>query len=239
MKVTLRAVTQPTVIIDNDPTGGITPPMRLMTPDEFIVFCARASSPQNQLNVETAPRLLAYCIKNKHWSIFEQASMTVEIETSRAIAQQILRHRSFSFQEFSQRYATVDKIGDDLFELVELRLKNAAGNRQGSDESNPPALLGALAGEVANVLTYAEDAYRNLLEEGIAPECARMVLPLCTRTRLYMTGTVRSWIHYLEQRCDPHAQKEHRQVAEEIKKIFCQVFPQTAAALDWIGSPAT
>lgn len=227
MKVTLVAVTQPTVV---DPKDG-----SILSAEELITYAARVSSPQNQHNIETAPKLLGFCIRKKHWSVFEQASMTVEIETSLAIATQILRHRSFTFQMFSQRYAAADNLGDDLFEPVELRGKHKDGNRQGSSEN-----IGSLGVEHAaytlderleSLIGDAKDAYKILLANGVAPECARMVLPQCTRTRLYMTGCVRSWIHYLDQRLDNHAQKEHREVAREIKKIFDAEFPNIAKAL--------
>lgn len=229
MKVSLVSITKPTIV---DPRDG-----QPLSAEDLITYCARVSSPQNQLNLETAPRLLAYCIRHRHWSIFEMVSMGVEIETSRAIAQQILRHRSFSFQEFSQRFARVDAIGDDLFEPVELRLKNAGGNRQGSTEPDSPIRLNWCPGVteanaiVSDTLEMLGGLYRELLTQGVAPECARMVLPLCTRTRIYMTGSVRSWIHYFMVRCDSHAQKEHRLIAEAIRDIFTEQFPNIAAAI--------
>lgn len=231
MKVTLISTTQP---VAGTAAG---------TAEDLIVYCARVSNPKNQGNIETGPRLIRYLIDHHHWSPFELASMCVEIETSRAIAQQILRHRSFSFQEFSQRYADVSALGDDLFEPVEIRVKNPGGNRQGSivPDSAPivkdwcpwPGEDVEAGYAVQGVIQVAERGYKKLLEAGVAPESARFVLPLCTRTRLYMTGTVRSWIHYLQIRCDPHTQKEHRLVAEEIKRIFCETFPITTEALGW------
>lgn len=228
MKVTLISVTQPVGNVSE--IAG--------TAEDLIVYCARVSNPKNQGNTETGPRLIRYLIDHHHWSPFELASMCVEIETSRAIAQQILRHRSFSFQEFSQRYADVSAIGDDLFEPVEIRVKNPGGNRQGSLEA--PEVVAEwnggkmeAGGLIQDVQATCDGAYRSLLEAGVAPEVARFVLPLCTRTRLYMTGTVRSWIHYLQIRCDAHTQKEHRLVAEEIKRIFCETFPITTEALGW------
>ncbi len=228
MNVKVVAVTQP-LVVDN---AG-----RQLTAEQFIVYCARVSNPSNQLNVETAPKLLAYCIRNKHWSIFEQASMTVEIVTSRAIAQQILRHVSFRFQEFSQRYAVAME-----FEPVELR-KQGVTNRQGGEELlNPDTDLlvdvdywgmetATATAVVADIVTQCHKVYSQLLDVGVAKECARMILPLCTQTRLYMTGSVRSWIHYLQIRCDPHTQKEHRLIAEAIQQEFRQLFPHTSEAV--------
>lgn len=230
MKVSLVSITSPKIADSRDG--------KPLTAEDLITYCARVSSPQNQLNLETAPRLLAYCIRHRHWSIFEMVSMTVEIETSRAIAQQILRHRSFSFQEFSQRFAPVTKLGGGLFEPVELRLKNPAGNRQGSITTTdlPSVDWNGIAtradAAVDDLLAAADGLYHELLNAGIAPESARMVLPLCTRTRLYMTGTVRSWIHYFMVRCDNHAQKEHRIIAEAIRDIFTEQFPNIAAAIN-------
>lgn len=202
--------------------------------DELIAFCARVSSPQNQTNFETAPKLIAYLIKHKHWSPFEMAGMCVEITTSRAIAQQILRHRSFSFQEFSQRYATAT-----AFEPIELR-RQGTKNRQGGEEVIDPGIINpngtdCIASDaIDRHLIASKYLYDNLIEAGVAKECARFVLPLTTQTTLYMNGTVRSWIHYLEQRLDNHAQKEHRLIAEEIQGIFKEQYPKTSQALGWI-----
>jgi thymidylate synthase (FAD) len=216
MHVKLVAITQSLIRREVEP---LTP----LTPEEHITYCARVSNPNNQLNTDTASKLLGYCIRNKHWSIFEQVNFTVEIRTSRAIAAQILRHRSFTFQEFSQRYAAVGTGS----EPVELRLK-AGSNRQGSGDKVAGEYLSAEAQRAVNT---AEVIYEKLIQGGVAPECARMVLPLCTSTTLYMNGSVRSWIHYLEQRTSSHAQKEHRLVALEIEKIFNQQFPAIAEAL--------
>lgn len=202
--------------------------------DELIAFCARVSSPQNQTNFETAPKLIAYLIKHKHWSPFEMAGMCVEITTSRAIAQQILRHKSFSFQEFSQRYATAT-----AFEPIELR-RQGTKNRQGGEEVIDPGVINpngtdCIASDaIDRHLVASKYLYDNLIEAGVAKECARFVLPLTTQTTLYMNGTVRSWIHYLEQRLDNHAQKEHRLIAEEIQGIFKEQYPKTSQALGWI-----
>ena len=210
MDVKLIAVTKPLV-------EGIN------TADELISYCARVSNPANQLNVETAPRLLRYCVKHGHWSIFETVSMTVEIVTSRAIAAQLLRHRSFTFQEFSQRYAE-----SQTYEITELRTQDAK-NRQGSgvviDDNQ-------LKKNVDNAVLTSFICYKILIESGVSKETARMVLPLCTQTTLYMTGNVRSWIHYLEQRCAEGTQKEHRDVAQAIKQIFTTQFPTVAEAIN-------
>ena len=207
MNVKLIAVTKPLV-------EGIN------TADELISYCARVSNPSNQLNVETAPRLLRYCVKHGHWSIFETVSMTVEIVTSRAIAAQLLRHRSFTFQEFSQRYA--ESTG---YEDVELRLQDKT-NRQASGE-----VVGDDEGVVTWTIQEAFSTYKYLIQQGVSKETARMVLPLCTQTTLYMTGNVRSWIHYLEQRCADGTQKEHRQVAQAVKEVFTTQFPTVAEAV--------
>lgn len=198
-----------------------------MTPEELIIYTARVSSPTNQNNHATAPRLIKYLINHKHWSPFEMVDWTVEIYTSRAIAAQILRHRSFSFQEFSQRYATVDATE---FPMPEMRMAHKAGNRQGSGEVCHDERVNGL---VINQIQQATDLYARLLEQGVAPETARMVLPLCTPTRLYMKGSVRSWIHYFSARCDPHTQKEHRLIAKEIRNLFTKRFPKIAEALDY------
>jgi thymidylate synthase (FAD) len=193
--------------------------------EELITYCARVSNPSNQMNTETAPKLLAYLIKHRHWSPFEMVSMTVEIKTSRAIAAQILRHRSFSFQEFSQRYASI--IG---MEPIEWR-KQGKTNRQVGDEVIKLPI--ELEDELQWVQDKCEVLYHNLIKEGIAKECARMVLPLNTSTTIYMAGTVRSWIHYLDIRCKEDTQKEHRDIALAIKEIFTTIFPITSEALNF------
>ena len=176
------------------------------TPDaeKTIIYCARVSSPENQDNEETAPRLVNYLIKHKHWSPFEMANMCVEITTSRAIATQILRHRSFSFQEFSQRYSEATK-----FEGIQLRRPAEKNRQSSSDLINDPILL-----EIAqNSVDQSFRAYDLLIENGVAKECARGILPLNTQTKLYMNGTVRSWIHYINLRTEQNTQKEHREIA--------------------------
>jgi thymidylate synthase (FAD) len=210
MKTKLIAITQPLV-------EGIT------SAEGLIAYCARVSNPSNQLNTETAPRLLAYCIRHGHWSVFETVSMTMEIVTSRAIAAQLLRHRSFTFQEFSQRYAE-----SAAFERVELRMQDKK-NRQGSGEECHNLDCYSLVNESVEQAFWA---YSHMIDHGVSRETARMVLPLCTQTTIYMTGNVRSWIHYFEQRCAEHTQKEHRDVANSIKTIFETYFPTITKALD-------
>jgi thymidylate synthase (FAD) len=200
-----------------------------LTPEELIVYVARVSNPSNQLNKETSDKLIAFLMKNRHWSPFELVDMTVEIVTSRGIAQQILRHRSFSFQEFSQRYAEVTDM-----EPIQLR-KAGATNRQSSLEVFDPNLNGnpiAASSLIDNHLRESEFLYKSLLEAGVAKECARFVLPITTQTKIYMKGSVRSWIHYLMIRCDEHTQLEHRQIAEQIRVIFDENFPNISKALN-------
>lgn len=193
-----------------------------MTAEQLITYCARVSNPSNQLNHDTAPKLLAYCIKHKHWSIFEMADMTVEIVTSRAIAAQILRHRSANFQEQSQRYMAAQNIY-----MPELRVQDLK-NRQNSYEaqdSDTQAKFDALSREVEEHLAASESLYDRLLEAGVAKESARGVLPLNTQTRLYMKMSVRGWIHYLQVRCGNGTQKEHQDIAFLILDIFKEQFP--------------
>lgn len=211
MRVKLVAITKPIVGDGN------------LTASDFITFAARVSNPSNQMSLLTAPKLLAYCIKNGHWSIFEQASMTVEIQTSRAISAQIIRHRSFCFQEFSQRYAPIDEA-----EPVELRTQDLKNRQASGDTYAQDWAMDAIAKSV----DLAFKTYRQLLQEGVSRETARMVLPLCTQTTLYMTGNIRSWIHYLEQRCAKGTQLEHRRIAEAIRDtIFAVEFPHIHNAL--------
>jgi thymidylate synthase, flavin-dependent len=206
-----------------------------LTAEELIVYIARVSNPSNQNNHATADKLIGYLIKNKHWSPFEMVDLTVEIVTSRAIAQQILRHRSFSFQEFSQRYAEATEM-----EPIQLR-RQADKNRQSSAEpidTDAEIEVEVGCGVEASIetfiqqhLEFGEELYKALLKHGVAKECARMVLPLTTQTRIYMKGSIRSWIHYLQQRTSEHTQLEHRQVAVEIAAIFENLFPNVAKAL--------
>lgn len=236
MKTRIISTTIPHIWVDND-NNECQPDLfgaRLLTAEELTVYVARVSNPTNQTNTDTTPKLLAYCIRNGHWSVFEHVHMTMEIETSLAIATQILRHRSFTFQQFSQRYAEVSKLGD-ITEPVDFRVKAKEGNRQGSGESVPSPLQGWLEGYIGDM----REEYLNMIEEeGVAPESARFILPQCTKTRLYMTGNLRSWIHYLTQRLDPHAQKEHRDVAESILVHFKRQFPITYEACSTIEIPA-
>jgi len=197
----------------------------ISTPEDLIIYCARVSNPSNQLNKESSPKLINYLIKHKHWSPFEMASMCIEIQTSRAIAAQILRHRSFSFQEFSQRYSEVTKL-----EPIEFR-KQGKTNRQVGDEE--VQLTSFQASIVDNAEKACLAAYEHLIDSGIAKECARMILPLSTQTTMYMSGSIRSWIHYLEIRTKEDTQKEHREIANGIKSIFIEKFPQISYALGW------
>ena len=195
------------------------------TPEDLIAYCARVSNPTNQHNTETAPRLLSYLIKHKHWSPYEMVDMCVEIKTSRAIAAQILRHRSFSFQEFSQRYSNVTN-----FEDIEWR-KQGKTNRQVGDEvyNLPDDYHDA----IDSYLYTAELLYKSLIEDGVAKECARMILPLTTETTMYMKGSIRSWIHYIDLRSKTDTQKEHRDIALTCQNIFINNFPNTSEALQW------
>jgi thymidylate synthase (FAD) len=199
-----------------------------LSAEELIVYVARVSNPANQLNSETSDKLIAYMVKNKHWSPFEMCDMTVEIVTSRGIAQQILRHRSFSFQEFSQRYAEVTD-----FEAVQLR-KSGTTNRQSSSEVFNPIIDGNIEASrlIETHLKESEDLYKSLLNAGVAKECARFVLPLTTQTKIYMKGSIRSWLTYLNVRLDKHTQIEHRQIAIEIANIITSEFPKISIALN-------
>lgn len=199
-----------------------------LTAEQLIVHIARVSNPANQNSHESAPNLIRYLIDHKHWSPFEQADMTVEIKTSRAIAAQILRHWSLFVQEFSQRYAKVTGGMED----IQLR-KASSKNRQGSVEKLDPDQEEYYQARIHNLLGEVFRLYDEMCTIGIATECARMILPLATTTTMYLKGTVRDWIHYLNQRTDPHAQLEHRQVAEEIKTIFKHQFPNISKALLW------
>jgi thymidylate synthase (FAD) len=196
--------------------------------EEMIVKMARVSAPANQDNMDTAPQLLRYLIKHKHWSPFEMANMCVEIETTRAISPQILRHRSFSFQEFSQRYADVNELGSAV--IPHLRRQDYS-NRQNSIDDLSSEDVANYYRRVSQLFEDAEHLYKEMVSQGIAKECARNILPLGTQTRLYMNGTLRSWIHYLQLRCEPGTQFEHRQIAEWIKQIFCREFPVIGEAV--------
>ena len=203
-----------------------------VTPDaeKHIAYCARVSNPSNQDN-DSFEGLLRYCIKHRHWSIFEQAYMTLEIETTRAIAAQILRHRSFTYQEFSQRYADSTALGDIM--LPDLRRQDTK-NRQNSIDDLDPILLDKLQRQMITLFSSSKNLYLQMLDAGVAKECARMVLPLATPTRMYMTGSLRSWIHYIDLRSANGTQKEHMDIANECKRLFTEQFPIIGGALDWV-----
>ena len=198
--------------------------------EETMGYVARVSNPNNQDNPNVAG-LLKYCIKHQHWSVFEQAHMTVEIETTRGLAAQILRHRSFTFQEFSQRYASTNLL-DTMICVPDLRSQDLK-NRQNSNDDIPVEKRDALQAKIAVHFSDAMDLYNELLNEGVAKECARFVLPLATPTKLYMTGSVRSWMHYIELRSSHGTQKEHMQIAELCRQQFICEFPIIADALGW------
>ena len=204
-----------------------------ITPDaeKTMAYIARVSNPSNQDNEKYAG-LLKYCIKHNHWSVFEQSSMSLEIETTRAIAAQILRHRSFTFQEFSQRYAASTSLGN--IDLPELRRQDTK-NRQNSTDDLDPKMVETLNKQMKTLFSSATALYNQMLEDGVAKECARMVLPLCTPTRIYMTGSCRSWAHYINLRSAHGTQKEHMDIANSAKEIFCEQFPAVATALEWIS----
>jgi len=194
--------------------------------EELISYMARVSNPSNQSNTQTSPRLIRYLIKHKHWSPFEMVNMCVEIETTRSIAAQILRHRSFSFQEFSQRYAEASQLGSAV--VPELRLQDTK-NRQNSIEVEEEDLF--LKQRVDYLYKHAQQVYEALLDSGVAKECARDVLPLSTPTKLYMNGTLRSWLHYCDLRCANGTQKEHKLIADGVKQLIATEFPQVYAAM--------
>ena len=198
--------------------------------EKHMAYCARVSNPNNQEN-ENYAGLLRYCIKHQHWSIFEQAFMTLEINTTRGLAAQILRHRSFTFQEFSQRYADTNLL-DATIPLPDLRRQDTK-NRQNSIDGVPADQKSFLQGRIHQYFIEGMDLYNELLREGVAKECARFVLPLAAPTRIFMTGSVRSWIHYIELRCANGTQKEHMDIAELCKRHFACQFPTVAKALDW------
>ena len=204
-----------------------------ITPDaeNMMAYIARVSNPNNQDNPNYAG-LLKYCIKHNHWSVFEQSSMTLEIETTRGIAAQILRHRSFTFQEFSQRYADTNLIAEDI-PLPELRRQDTK-NRQNSTDDLPADLKIKLYSKIQDHFDAAQNLYKELLEADVAKECARFVLPLAVPTKIYMTGSCRSWIHYINLRSAHGTQKEHMVIAEECKRVFAEQFPAVSEALEWV-----
>jgi thymidylate synthase (FAD) len=215
MQVRLISVTNPLIEVDS----------HKLTPEGLIAYCARVSSPHQE--TPDYEKLLSYCITHKHWSVFEMVDMTVEIVTSRAISPQILRHRSFCFQEYSMRYAKAQAI-----ESYEPRRQDTKNRQNSLDDldAGTVAWFGEAQEEMAQLAT---ERYEEALEKGIAKECARVLLPLGTQTRLYMKGSVRSWIHYLEVRTDKSTQKEHRDIANAIRNIFTEQFPVTSRALGW------
>lgn len=200
--------------------------------EDLIAYVARVSNPTNQFNTTnqtgSAEKLLAYCVRHKHWSVFETASMTVEIRTTRAIAAQILRHRSFTFQEFSQRYAVVETDP----EPQDARSQDAK-NRQSSNDDLPESTKRWWERTQKLVFDATNEAYVQALEKGIAKECARFVLPLATPTVMYMTGNVRDWIHYIDLRTGNGTQREHAEIAEAVKRVFVETFPTVSRALAW------
>ena len=204
-----------------------------VTPDaeKTMAFIARVSNPANQDN-ENYAKLLAYCIKHNHWSVFEQSSMTLEIETNRGIAAQILRHRSFTFQEFSQRYADTNLLSAEI-PVPELRRQDTK-NRQNSIDDLDEERVFVMNKMIQDLFKDAQDVYNYLLSQGVAKECARFVLPLATPTRIYMTGSCRSWIHYINLRSANGTQKEHMDIALACKEVFKEQFPSVSQALEWI-----
>ena len=203
-----------------------------VTPDaeKTMAYIARVSNPANQDNPSFA-KLLKYCIDHQHWSVFEQSTMTLEIETTLDIATQILRHRSFCFKQFSQRYADASLLAEEL-PVPELR-KQDTKNRQNSTDDLDPELKRSFERRIKHVFADIMDLYDDMLTAGVAKECARKVLPQNTPTKIYMTGSCRSWIHYIGLREKNGTQKEHMQVAEAAKKIFICQFPNVSEALGW------
>jgi thymidylate synthase (FAD) len=201
-----------------------------ITPEaqENITYCARVSAPQNQNNAETAPKLLRYCIKNRHWSIFEMANMCMEINTTRSISAQILRHRSLSYQEFSTRYSDTSVLGKSV--IPHLRRQDTKNRQNSIDDLNAEAVSGYYR-RISSLFEDAEHLYQEMISSGIAKECAREILPLSTPTRLYANGTIRSWITYIALREKSGTQAEHMKIAKDIKSIFCGQLPDVAEAL--------
>ena len=204
-----------------------------VTPDaeKNMAYVARVSNPNNQENPNYA-KLLGYCIKHNHWSVFEQSFMTLEIETTRGLAAQILRHRSFTYQEFSQRYADSSLLAETI-PVPELRRQDTK-NRQNSIDDLDPEFVELTNKQFETYFAQGMSLYQHLLDNGVAKECARFVLPLATPTRLYMSGSCRSWIHYIQLRSANGTQKEHMEIAEACKKIFSEQFPTVAEALEWV-----
>jgi thymidylate synthase (FAD) len=198
--------------------------------EQLISYCARVSNPAGQNN-ENYAKLIKYCIDHQHFSVFEQAFLTIEINTTRGIAAQILRHRSFTFQEFSQRYADTTLLGDDI-PLFELRRQDTK-NRQNSIDDIDEATKKLWAYHIQDYFKRGKEIYDGLIADGIAKECARFVLPLATPTRIYMSGSIRSFIHWIELRSSNGTQKEHMLIANQAKDIFKEQLPTTSEALGW------
>ena len=193
-------------------------------------YVARVSNPNNQENPKVAG-LLKYCVNHQHWSVFEQAFMTLEVETTRGLAAQILRHRSFTFQEFSQRYADSSMLADTI-PLPDLRRQDTK-NRQNSIDNIDPFIRQEFQIKMQKHFEEGMKLYQEMLEYGIAKECARFVLPLAVPTKIYMSGSCRSWIHYIQLRSANGTQKEHMDIANECKQVFIQQFPTVSEALEW------
>ena len=204
-----------------------------VTPDaeQTMAYVARVSNPSNQENPNYA-KLLAYCIKHNHWSVFEQSFMTLEIETTRGIAAQILRHRSFTYQEFSQRYADSSLLSDYI-PVPELRRQDTKNRQNSIDDIGEYEKL-QLQGKIQEHFAETMRLYKELLKHDVAKECARFVLPLATPTRIYMSGSCRSWIHYIQLREKNGTQKEHMDIALACKDVFKEQFPAVAEALEWV-----
>ena len=204
-----------------------------VTPDaeKMMAYVARVSNPNNQENPNYG-KLLGYCIKHNHWSVFEQAFMTLELETTRGVAAQVLRHRSFTYQEFSQRYADSSMLADQI-PMFDLRRQDTK-NRQNSIDDIDPFVKQEFEIKIRRHFDEAMVLYQSMLDSGIAKECARFVLPLATPTRIYMSGSCRSWIHYINLRTANGTQKEHMDLAEGCKKVFIEQFPTCAEALEWV-----
>lgn len=196
--------------------------------EELIAYMARVSNPANQNNTETSQRLIRYLIEHKHWSPFEMVNMCVEINTTRSIAAQILRHRSFSFQEFSQRYSPTNLLGQAV--VPELRLQDYT-NRQSSLVDTEGKLTDYFSAAIESIFANSQAVYEEMIAAGVAKECAREVLPLATPTRLYMNGTIRSWIHYCQLRCANGTQEEHRIIATGVYKLLQEFLPNVCAVL--------
>lgn len=206
----------------------VAPELQHLTPQDLIVYIARVSNPTNQLNLDTGHKLIKYCLTHGHWSVFEQVYITMEIYTTRAISAQIIRHRSFTFQEWSQRYSKALEIDTN----IEARLQDLK-NRQNSLPAEDPELQKWFSDAQKQVADLSLKLYEEAINKGIAKEQARFLLPLSTKTRLYMTGSLRSWIHYIQLRSGNGTQKEHQLIAKQCAKILSEHFPVVAEVLGW------